>query len=460
MEKINDDGARPKLDKDEWVIGEMDCKRGFRNLGGFWNLEKRLPWQKEDTSGYLATWLAATLGLYLASIYFYTGPDTAHRKIFYVLTIAPFLVCVMWRPMFLRTLWQSKIVMISTLMSVLAIVSVATGVYEDRWSTLYDAIRFGVLLISLLGLLTFITGADKSLPSFVVACIAVGASTSGAYLVGIYFSEANGFALYERMNAGLGYADHPIRMAEIFAVGSLCGLALWIAARTPLSRWVWGSCAAVSMIPVLLSQSRAASLAVLLAAIAMLLVRQRYRAVGAISSIAAAVIIGAILVDMGQRDFLDPRNVSIRAGIWANAVEVVSERWILGRGWLAQDVAAHPRVDRTEQPHNIYLSVLMLGGVVGLAVFSALLMYGIFLGGRLARHNATYLASFGILLFFAINSISITRWIYENPGLAWLQFWLPLGMLVYGELVERCDLNSNDCEERKRLIRTGGRGGQ
>lgn len=379
-------------------------------------------------------WLLVAFCAYIASLFFYTGGESAHRKIYYISTVLPFLTFVAWRPEFLRGLKYSWIILLTLALSLLAIASVF---YADRYNLtedLYDGVRYGLLILLLLVLLPYLASIDKRYPTYFVAVVALASTVSAIYFTSQYFLALGKLTIGPRMDMDLGYASHTIRMAELFAVGALAALALWSRATTRRLHILWLGCVALSVVPMLLAQSRGPLLALVCAAAALCCLQRRWWTMATVMIVIVVTAVTLVILDTGYRDFSNPSGLFSRMAIWEGAIADFRQNPVLGIGWVDMASVTKEVGGRFQKPHNIYLSVLLQGGVIGFIVFLALLGRGLFVGATKIDSRPEFVAGFLILVFFTVNGFVMTRWIYDNPALAWLQFWIPLALLTVAEL--------------------------
>lgn len=386
---------------------------------------------------YLGLWLLIALSVYVSSIYFYMGSESAHRKIYYIAIVLPFFVFVAWRPSFLRTLKHSRIMLLTLTMACLAVASVFYGDRYNLTEDLYDGVRYGLLILLLMALFSYLAVIDKRYPTYFVAVVGLASAVSAAHFTTQYFIDMGRIAIGPRMDMGIGYASHTIRMAELFAVGALAALAQWSRSTDHRMQTLWLGCVALSVGPMLLAQSRGPLLALVCAATAMCCLQRRWWTIASVMGIAVGMGAILLLLDIGYRDFSTVSSINVRFAIWKGAISDILQNPVLGVGWIDMANISTEVRGRFHQTHNIYLSVLLQGGVIGFIVFLALLVRGLFVGATKLDSAPEFAAGFLILVFFTVNGLVMTRWIYDNPALAWLQFWIPLGLLVIGELNDR-----------------------
>jgi O-antigen ligase len=119
-------------------------------------------------------------------------------------------------------------------------------------------------------------------------------------------------------------------------------------------------------------------------------------------------------------DRVDPNSglgaVSARAELWRSSMLIARDNllWGVGRGNYTEAARpyiangeAHPEVVNYEHPHNAYLEVAVSKGLIGLAIFVALLWFPLYRFWR-ARHAAPEIATLGIAVITGFSLFSLT----------------------------------------------------
>jgi O-antigen ligase len=109
-------------------------------------------------------------------------------------------------------------------------------------------------------------------------------------------------------------------------------------------------------------------------------------------------------------------SVPARAELWRAALLIARDNllWGVGRGNYTEAARpyiangeAHPEVVNYEHPHNAYLEVAVSKGLIGLAIFVALLWFPLYRFWR-ARHAAPEIATLGIAVITGFSLFSLT----------------------------------------------------
>ena len=233
--------------------------------------------------------------------------------------------------------------------------------------------------------------------------------------------------------AGLGQLDLQVPAALIFGVALLCTI-YWVF-EAPSRRL--GALAVLNALclssAVLLTDSRNAWVAVPFACVVYLVSRRtrspaRFAVVVIALAGAALVVLGGLLLSPAS-EFVLPRGDSFRPAIW---MEVLS-RVLDHRPWFGNGVSTDGGVFvdcyLMSHPHNMYLAVLFQGGIVGVALFAALLALSI----------RTLLANFQrpeAKVALGIYALALPAYLLDGHellariGWTWMLIWLPVAISV------------------------------
>ena len=193
---------------------------------------------------------------------------------------------------------------------------------------------------------------------------------------------------------------------------------------------------------VLLSDSRNGQIGAVLGVGTLLLAhrvldRQRFAvAILGMGAILVAALAALIANDAGRALVL-PRGDSFRPAIWLATLGAVMDGGLwFGRGILTDDTLV-TAAGEFPHPHNMYLSVLFQGGLVGAALFAALIAAVVRTLLQHYPHRDAKLA-LGILGLALPASLLDGHELIDKVGMTWFLFWLPvaisLGLAWMGRL--------------------------
>ena len=299
------------------------------------------------------------------------------------------------------------------------------------------AVRFGIRAVVL--------------ACFVVAfadCVRRGAARQR---VGVWFAVAGGgaalFAIADFLLhppemgrlLGPGQIRNELIAGQAFAAGAL--IAVDGALRPPATRtraWtlLLAASAAAMIAAVALTGARTAWLALALGVGVLLGIHHRahrpqahlWPYAAAVTAVLVAVCATLIWHD-GAREWLLPRGASFRPLIWATSfAHTASAAPWFGNGLLTDDTVVAAGVAFLH-PHSVYLSLFHQGGLVGLALFTALIgATAVALFRQRAQPSAP--PALALLAAGAVVALFDGHQLIHKVGVVWWLFWLPVATAI------------------------------
>ena len=150
---------------------------------------------------------------------------------------------------------------------------------------------------------------------------------------------------------------------------------------------------------------------------------------------AIAVVVAVVLLYPPALESILARGGSYRVATWLRYVSFAFENPLVGTGltrrlWLmVEGVEIH-------HAHNMLISSLVRGGVVGLAGMALMLFGGLAYAWRYAR-TAGSAAIFGMMVAIGVASVFDYDLILTPTDWMWLTFWMPIGLAAGAELSVR-----------------------
>ena len=241
---------------------------------------------------------------------------------------------------------------------------------------------------------------------------------------------------------GLGQLDNNVVAALVFGVVLILVTEEVLRDQDVFRRRFGALGMVVLAAAVLLSDSRNGQIGVVLGVGTLLLAhrvadRQRFAvAILGMGMILVAALAALIVNDAG-RTLLLPRGDSFRPAIWLATLGAVMDGGLwFGRGILTDDTLV-TAAGEFPHPHNMYLSVLFQGGLVGAALFAALI-------AAVVRTLLQHYPHRDAKLALGILGLALPAWLLDGHelidkvGMTWFLFWLPvaisLGLAWMGRL--------------------------
>ena len=241
---------------------------------------------------------------------------------------------------------------------------------------------------------------------------------------------------------GLGQLDNNVVAALIFGVVLILVTAQ--ALREPNVLWRRSSAFGVVVVAaaVLLSESRNGQIGAVLGVGTLLIahrVPDRQRFAVAVLGMGVILVAGlaALIANEASQTLVLPRGDSYRPAIWLATLSAVMDGGLwFGRGILTDDTLV-TAAGEFPHPHNMYLSVLFQGGLVGVALFATLI-------AAVVRTLFDHYPNRDAKLALGILGLALPAWLLDGHelidkvGMTWFLFWLPvaisLGLAWMGRL--------------------------
>lgn len=234
---------------------------------------------------------------------------------------------------------------------------------------------------------------------------------------------------------GLGQLDAIVPAALVFGVCLLFALSCAFVSHGPL-RYLAIGAAGVMVIAVALSGSRNAWVSVGFGVFVLLAGRLAPRRSWFAVIVAVVTLVGlGTLVALwagqlqGLHGVLLPRGDSLRLAIWGNTLDRVwTDCLWFGCGVLTDDTTVADGFT-IPHPHNLYLTVLFQGGIIGLGALLGLIVLSL---RALVRHYEAEEAK----LALAMYAIALPAYLLDGHelvdkiGWTWMLVWLPVAISI------------------------------
>ncbi|MEQ8857241.1 MAG: O-antigen ligase family protein [Pseudomonadales bacterium] len=231
---------------------------------------------------------------------------------------------------------------------------------------------------------------------------------------------------------GLGLLANHVVAAWVYAVVLILVLDVALSDRSGLWRLIALASALLLAWTIFLSDSRNAWFSTLIGVGVFLMARlildpQRFVAGVAAFAAVLGVVVGALVANVPSRSLLVPRGTSFRPEIWGDAVgELLRGGPWFGLGINTPSIVMVEGIE-FEHPYSMYLSVAYQGGLVGLALFLALIAAVLIVLIRNYQEPDAKLA-LGILGLALPAYLLDGHHLVADVGATWFLFWLPVAI--------------------------------
>lgn len=228
-----------------------------------------------------------------------------------------------------------------------------------------------------------------------------------------------------------GFADlsHPIIAGLYFGLFALVllGLIVEFELRWPVLLVAYAGLAGL-LLYVLLTFSRGAWFSTLTGGLVILLLSPKPRA-RQLLGIGALILLAMLFIFQNELQNELRQGTSQRGPIWQNWLHRLPEFWLYGSGAGKDLVYTYPWGDTVYHAHSLYLQLWYEYGVVGIALFLALLGTLALKAWRL-RDLPEARIGLAALVFAAVAMVSDIYAIFHRPSPYWVIVWLPIGFLI------------------------------
>jgi O-antigen ligase len=187
------------------------------------------------------------------------------------------------------------------------------------------------------------------------------------------------------------------------------------------------------LVGLLLTQSRGPLLALIVAAVVAFLCKPKWNAKIFIGSLLVILLASLALYYSGALDTFmhrledTSRAGSVRFGIWQHAFDVAKEKAIFGWGFDKELLFVNGFGQTVTTTHSLYFATFLKGGVVGLLLMLAMVLFAF---RQCLRHlAANHKVEIAVLLFTLIFYTTQGMFVISNPREYWVLFWIPMAIV-------------------------------
>ena len=375
---------------------------------------------RDKREAFCLKWIGLGVYMFVAAFFWASGPATL-RSVFYLFLLIPLLAVLPWR----RWRWDEYGGYFTISALVFAASSVVASLWGDSWNFDFFFKQWIMLAFWLCGTGWLFYCRPINLQRFYSVVIAVGCVS--AFITIYLFITDKTYGAEARLS-GFGLAENSTVVAQIFGVAALLAYLKSLQASSLKSAWLYFVVTLVCGLVIVLSQTRGATLALAVVALAaLIIVRPPLRIWGPqLLLVLVAVAIG--LAWLGVDYLLEQRGTAFshRDIIWRELLCRVLEHPLIGIGYVEDSRIIIPDVDVYHHAHNSWLDILYYGGAIGLLLA---LWHGVLLARSFLRDSdglPLYLWwVYGCLCLATNGSSLLTR-----PDAQWLMYWVPAGLLA------------------------------
>ena len=227
-----------------------------------------------------------------------------------------------------------------------------------------------------------------------------------------------------------GYATlyNPLRSGHLFGFFYIAALWRAFANEERTLRWPFVFIAAICLIGIVFTGSRAPLLGAALAGSYLIFFAAKapVRRISLLISTVALVVVCALFWQQ-----LTERGLSLRPQIWSHVLKLWQAQPWFGAGYNAPlDISLRFIRDDFYDAHNIVLAVLYYGGIVGVLLFGLVHGTALVRACRRQRSSAGALLASSLMIYGLIALQFDGGSIIGRPNEFWLLLWFPIALLL------------------------------
>jgi hypothetical protein len=375
---------------------------------------------REKWEAFFLSW--AAFGVYFFTATFFWASGTAPlRTVFYLFLLIPFLMVLPWRKWRMQE-YGGKYTLVALAFTGYLALSSLWGKPSD-FSTFLK--QWLLLAFWLCGVSWVFYHRNFDVQKLYRVLVSVGAITAIFSVTAFYWHKGNNLNM--RLE-GMGLAENPTIVAQIFGVVALLGYVLSLQSSSWRISQLWFLVAIVCSLPMFFSQSRGAGLSLLIASIISLVIIRPPRSIW-IPQIAAGLFVGLLLLFTLDIDLLmksRASSLSERDVIWIELICRSLENMVFGIGLENDARIIIPDVDVFHHAHNSWIDILYYSGWCGLALglwHLLILLRGFTKKTEILPIYLWFI--FGCMCQFTNGSALISA-----PDAEWWMYWVPAGLLA------------------------------
>lgn len=365
--------------------------------------------------------------LIFLSGFFLAPTNHLHRNFYYLFVIVPFLFGLDSK--LVQNCIRSKLFQLSFLFLLYFWASMFWTDAHLSSEEYYDLSRyFLMLVIFIIATMMLSSASDKFFDhmKFWLCLVAFIAAIS----VILIFYTSHSFP-QARLRGPFDYTHNPNQAAMHYGFVGIIAFYSFFSSKLKRCKIFFSSVLLTTVVYILLCQSRGPLLAIICSIILGLIFEKRWMAIGTVTIICVGFIFIVELVDIGIRSFIE-RGISYRIDLWFGALKRISLAPVLGEGYFTD--ANVMQISGYElSPHNVLLLVMVKSGIVGGSLISILIMTALAYSFNFFKVSGNWLYV-NLFVYFAVCMTFDSAHLLYKPSLAWLIFWLPVGLIAGEEI--------------------------
>ena len=305
---------------------------------------------------------------------FFFFPTKILRILFYC--SLPFSIALIWRDW--RYIWD----MIKTYKYIwaicigfLAYMSLSVGwAYTTEENRYFEKGKLGILILTSLLSTFYVTHKFPKIIKTIAISFVAAAVISGIIVVISYILTSSDMTYFNRLH-GMGRAENPVQAALLYGLSII--LIAYGNFSVPIKIYHRLALSIIPLITLFCTQSRGPLIALCIALSTIFLIRAHRKHL-ALSIILVGLLVASLIGYNALKNtaFIE-RQSGGRTEIWLAAFNQIKEHPIIGHGLANKTIYTYTnpyhQIERVGHAHSLYLSTLIQGGIIGLALLIGLI---------------------------------------------------------------------------------------
>ncbi len=370
--------------------------------------------------------------LFLSS-YFFAYHEKIYKYAFYFFVIPSFILSFDKKIIaILKNSWVFRLCIVW--LGYLSITLIWTA--DVRIRDVDDVLRGYVLLTLFFAVMIHLAHRDTGSPRRLFVWLAATAALTGVVSIAQFYSvhEFPGPRL-----VSFGVLNNPVTAANCYSIVALITLyGLMGRDASRQQRWIYAAILAVLLIFVLLTASRGAMLALMVAALVGAAASRRWRLAFGLVTICLAFAAFGIMGPLGEYDLL-ARGSSYRLEIWSAIWGRITDGFWLGNGIGADETVVMADGLVVRHAHQLFLGNHFYGGVPATVLLLSVLAAAARVAYRRIRIEGDALCATLLTFVVVAGSFDFGEFL-RSTNLIWFYFWFPVALIAGQEVAgERND---------------------
>lgn len=367
--------------------------------------------------------LAVSTALFLG-LFFLVSSDRLHRNIYYLFVLLPFLAVLFRRPII--PVARTRTLRFILLLFAFLFCSLFWSEGVDH-EVVFNVLRKEVITVCFVLVVAWLW--QQRYQDYLLIGLLAGAFL-GVWLSIYNFYVVDGHPWNARLE-GIGRGEHAIKSPVMYGA-VLVTLFGSMSDKVFKNKNVklWAYCAMVSYLMfIILSQTRGVLIATSAAFLFILVLRKKHKQIAAL-----AVLVGLAIMYAYTEGIFERMHTlhDARWDIWAQSLAIWSKSPILGYGIYPEQVILLATGQSYPHPHNIFLSHLLYGGVVGLLLLLCL-MASLFYSSLTLWREQLNILPLGLFIYFLFVGLFDFSTLIRSADVEWVFFWWLVAIVVASE---------------------------